>query len=85
MQSNVAVLVLVPVLLCMMTMAKAVDGAERTFFIAADDVAWDYAPSGRDEVSGLLFNDTTGMSSTGGGMVMDEEPPSTWVLPGPQR
>ena len=87
MRSCVGVFFLLSILLWATTVQP--DGAsERTFFIAADEVAWDYAPSGRDEASGLYFNETGEhdmSSSTGNMVIMGEEPPSTWVLPGPQR
>jgi hephaestin len=35
--------------------AASVPGT-RTYFIAADEVVWDYAPSGRDEISGQAFD-----------------------------
>ena len=83
MRSDVAPLFLLPFLLLLAMAAKAADmGVERTFFIAADEVAWDYAPSGGDNASGLLFNES---SAAGEMVIMGEEPPSTWVLPGPQR
>jgi len=32
-------------------------GKTRTYFVAADEVNWDYAPSGRDEAMGMPFDD----------------------------
>lgn len=32
-------------------------GKTRTYYVAADEVNWDYAPSGRDEAMGHPFND----------------------------
>jgi FtsP/CotA-like multicopper oxidase with cupredoxin domain len=32
-------------------------GKIRTYFVAADEVNWDYAPSGRDEAMGMDFDD----------------------------
>jgi FtsP/CotA-like multicopper oxidase with cupredoxin domain len=31
---------------------------ERVYFIAADEVDWDYAPSGRDQMMGMAFDET---------------------------
>jgi manganese oxidase len=33
-------------------------GQIRTYYIAADEVAWDYVPGGRDEIAGRVFADT---------------------------
>jgi FtsP/CotA-like multicopper oxidase with cupredoxin domain len=33
-------------------------GRTRTYFIAADEVMWDYVPGGRDEISGKAYQDT---------------------------
>ena len=32
-----------------------VDPRIRTYFIAADEVAWDYVPGGRDEIAGTAL------------------------------
>jgi len=32
-------------------------GKTRTYYVAADEVQWDYAPSGRDEAMGMPFDD----------------------------
>jgi len=32
-------------------------GTTRTYFVAADEVQWDYAPSGRDEAMGMEFDE----------------------------
>ncbi len=32
-------------------------GKTRTYYVAADEVNWDYAPSGRDEAMGMPFDD----------------------------
>jgi FtsP/CotA-like multicopper oxidase with cupredoxin domain len=32
-------------------------GTTRTYYVAADEVQWDYAPSGRDEAMGMEFDD----------------------------
>jgi manganese oxidase len=37
--------------------AAAHTGKTRTYYIAADEVQWDYAPSGRDEAMGMPFDD----------------------------
>lgn len=36
----------------------AATGQVRTYYIAADEVVWDYAPSGRDQITGRPFDDT---------------------------
>jgi manganese oxidase len=36
--------------------APAYAGKTRTYFVAADEVEWDYAPSGRDEAMGMDFD-----------------------------
>ena len=33
------------------------DGTTRTYYIAADQVVWDYAPKGRNEITGKPFDD----------------------------
>jgi hypothetical protein len=33
------------------------DGVTRTYYIAADKVVWDYAPRGRDEITGKPFDE----------------------------
>jgi FtsP/CotA-like multicopper oxidase with cupredoxin domain len=35
----------------------APQGQTRTYYLAADEVAWDYAPSGRDQITGQPFDD----------------------------
>ena len=47
--------------------AAASSGATRTYYIAADEVVWDYAPSGTNLAEGRPFND-------------NEKP---WMVPGP--
>jgi len=32
-------------------------GKTRTYYVAADEVNWDYAPSGRDEAMGMPFDE----------------------------
>ena len=41
----------------------------RVYYIAADEVVWDYAPSGRNQITGQAFNEEAGL----------------WVTPGPDR
>ena len=41
----------------------------RTYYIAADEVVWDYAPSGRNQITGQAFTEEAGF----------------WVTPGPDR
>jgi FtsP/CotA-like multicopper oxidase with cupredoxin domain len=38
--------------------ATAAGGAVRTYYVAADEVAWDYAPSGMNKITGQPFGDT---------------------------
>ena len=33
------------------------EGTTRTYYVAADEVQWDYAPSGRDEAMGMEFDE----------------------------
>ena len=41
-------------------------GKTRTYYVAADEVQWDYAPSGRDEAMGMPFDDIAkGFTETG--------------------
>src|SRR6266498_103821 len=37
--------------------APALKGQTRTYYIAADEVQWDYAPSGLNQITGEAFND----------------------------
>lgn len=37
--------------------AASAVGKTRTYYVAADEVEWDYAPSGRDEAMGMEFDD----------------------------
>jgi len=55
---SLAVLVLAVTLgLALMTGGQAAAGQTRTYYIAADEVAWDYAPTGINQISGLPFDD----------------------------
>ena len=36
-------------------------GKERTYYVAADPVTWDYAPAGRNEITGEPFDDDAGV------------------------
>ena len=38
--------------------SSPVDARTRTYFIAADEVSWDYVPGGRDEIAGAPYADT---------------------------
>ena len=38
--------------------ATAAGGVTRTYYVAADEVAWDYAPSGTNQITGAPFGDT---------------------------
>jgi FtsP/CotA-like multicopper oxidase with cupredoxin domain len=48
---------LVGIVLCAHAAAAASAGKTRTYYVAADEVNWDYAPSGRDEAMGMDFDD----------------------------
>jgi hephaestin len=50
----VAVLCALPVRIHSAAPASA--GKTRTYYVAADEVQWDYAPSGRDEAMGMDFD-----------------------------
>lgn len=39
---------------------------QRLYYIAADELQWDYAPDGRDDISGQPFDDTSGKYTTRG-------------------
>jgi FtsP/CotA-like multicopper oxidase with cupredoxin domain len=41
-------------------------GRARTYYIAADEIAWDYAPSGIDQMTGQPFDKMSGMFVEGG-------------------
>ncbi len=45
------------VALAIATSGDGARGTTRTYFVAADEVAWDYAPSGINEISGQPFDD----------------------------
>jgi len=52
----VALLLVTPVVRAQATPEKSI-GKTRTYFVAADEVNWDYAPSGRDEAMGTAFDE----------------------------
>src|SRR4051812_47177502 len=39
------------------SVATAAGGVTRTYYIAADEVKWDYAPSGSNQITGQPFGD----------------------------
>ena len=39
------------------TPPAGLNGKTRTYYVAADEVNWDYAPSGRDEAMGMPFDE----------------------------
>ncbi len=41
-------------------------GTTRTYYVAADEVVWDYAPSGRNQITGEPFDSVSGFSVTTG-------------------
>ncbi len=45
------------VALAIATSGDGARGTTRTYFVAADEVAWDYAPSGINEITGQPFDD----------------------------
>ena len=46
--------------------AQSAPGKVRTYYVAADEVNWDYAPSGRDEAMGhALRRSRKGLHRTG--------------------
>jgi manganese oxidase len=45
------------VALAISTAGNGARGTTRTYFVAADEVAWDYAPSGINEITGQPFDD----------------------------
>ena len=50
---------LVGAIFCALSLCSAVtaqEGKTRTYYVAADEVQWDYAPSGRDEAMGMPFD-----------------------------
>src|SRR4051812_25716513 len=40
------------------SVATAAGGVTRTYYVAADEVAWDFAPSGMNKITGQPFGDT---------------------------
>ncbi len=54
-----SILMLVGLLACFacVVQAQSAPGKVRTYYVAADEVNWDYAPSGRDEAMGHPFDD----------------------------
>ncbi len=42
--------------LWLICVAPAASASERTYFIAADEILWDYAPAGRDRMMGMAFD-----------------------------
>ena len=73
---------------------------ERMYYIAAEEVDWDYAPTGQDGFTGRMLNEsmeqnqdsampTAAGSSGTGGMAMSlssvMESPSFWISPAANR
>ena len=56
-------------LLALGSQAKAQEGVTHTYYIAADEVVWDYSPSGINQITGKPFG--------------EEE--NFWVKSGPHR
>jgi FtsP/CotA-like multicopper oxidase with cupredoxin domain len=52
------VIPLVTFLVVERTGAEAAAGRTRTYYVAADEVTWDYAPSGMNQITGEPFDDT---------------------------
>lgn len=55
---TLAILALALGLVGALTSAGQAAGVTRTYFIAADEVEWDYAPSNSNQITGLPFGDT---------------------------
>lgn len=53
----------------LLSLPSLAEGVTRSYYIAADEVAWDFAPGGVNQITGEPFGD-------------DE---AFWALPGPQR
>jgi FtsP/CotA-like multicopper oxidase with cupredoxin domain len=53
---------------------------DRVYYVAVDELLWDYAPMNMDGATGRMFNNSMGM---GGGVM--SEPPSTWTVQGADR
>jgi FtsP/CotA-like multicopper oxidase with cupredoxin domain len=58
---RLTVLSLLALALCVLSLpayaaAPAPKGVTRTYYVAADEVTWNYAPSGRDEAMGMPFD-----------------------------
>lgn len=57
---------------------------EREYFIAAEEAQWDYAPSGRDGLTGMEFNTSVSDMDMQHGMSADHEA-GTWTLQSSNR
>ena len=66
-------------LLLLLMLACSVHAATRAYYVAVDEVTWDYAPLNRNGVTGAPFNDTNGGMSS----MMESE--ATWVLNATKR
>ena len=56
MRALVFAIVLVALGIASGTAAASADGQVRIYYIAADEVSWNYAPSGMDQVAGKAFD-----------------------------
>ena len=58
--AKIILLCALSVMLCAPSIAVAAprppEGKVRTYYVAADEVTWNYAPSGRDEAMGMPFD-----------------------------
>ncbi len=60
----------------MQAQAQTPDGTTRTYYVAADEVEWDFMPSGSDRVQGRPLEDLMAMLVAD--MVADN--PGTWLF-----
>ncbi|HYL54530.1 MAG TPA: multicopper oxidase domain-containing protein [Gemmatimonadales bacterium] len=64
MRPSVRPVLLLPILACLLLVGGYAahrglpPGRARTYYVAADEVAWDYAPSGSDQIKDRPFDDT---------------------------
>jgi FtsP/CotA-like multicopper oxidase with cupredoxin domain len=59
--SGVVAVVLLPFLTSCTSSSHAAAGVLRTYFIAADEIVWDYAPLGTNAITGAAFDETAGV------------------------
>ncbi|HSJ65198.1 MAG TPA: multicopper oxidase domain-containing protein [Gemmatimonadaceae bacterium] len=64
---------------CMTTAAAAQPGRVHTYYVAADEVAWDYAPSGHDMLTGTAFDTLTERPRPGTSLYINVRSGTGWV------